>query len=223
MLTVVIPLYEGVTHLDFTGPQQFLDAVPDLQVIVASLDGTPITAHGLTFSQLADLESIEQCDILCVPGGLGCVNAIENSRFMAEIKRLADMADYQTAVCTGSVILAAAGLLKGKRAACHWGFREILSEFGAIPEASRVVRDGHVITGGGVTAGIDFALTLIAELKGIEMAEYIQLMLEYAPQPPFNSGRPELAREALLTQTNQRMNVELAPIFNRIKAVAASL
>lgn len=223
MLTVVIPLYEGVTHLDFTGPQQFFDAVPDLQIIVASLDGQPITSHGLTFSELADLESIEQCDVLCVPGGLGCVQAIENPRFMAALKRLAEHADYHTAVCTGSIILEAAGLLQGKRATCHWGFREILSEFGATPEASRVVRDGHVITGGGVTAGIDFALTLIAELKGIEMAEYIQLMLEYAPQPPFNSGRPELAREALLTQTNQRMNVELAPIFNRIKAVAASL
>jgi len=127
MTTVVIPLYEGVTHLDFTGPHQFLSILPDADVIVASLDGASITSHGLTFSALADLETIERCDMLCIPGGTGCVAAIENARFLAAIRRLAGDAQHLTSVCTGSLILAAAGLLAGRRAACHWAWRDMLT------------------------------------------------------------------------------------------------
>jgi cyclohexyl-isocyanide hydratase len=202
MTTVVIPLYEGVTHLDFTGPHQFLSILPDADVIVASLDGAPITSHGLTFSALADLETIERCDMLCIPGGTGCVAAIENARFLAAIRRLAGDAKHLTSVCTGSLILAATGLLVGRRAACHWAWRDMLTAFGAIPDGGRVVRDGNIITGGGVTAGIDFALTLIAQLRGAHAAQSIQLLLEYAPEPPFDAGLPETAppqiREAIL-------------------------
>jgi transcriptional regulator GlxA family with amidase domain len=118
--------------------------------------------------------------------------------FMAEVKRLAVGARYVTSVCTGSLILAAAGLLEGRRAACHWASRELLSLFGAIPDGGRVVRDGNIMTGGGVTAGIDFALTLAAELAGEKVAQAIQLMLEYAPAPPFNAGRPETAPPEVL-------------------------
>lgn len=168
MTTILIPLYEGVTHLDFTGPHELLTSVPGTEVIVASMGGLPIDSHGLTFSNLADLNTVEHCDVLCVPGGLGCVEAIENDAFLCAIRRLAGTADYVTSVCTGSLILGAGGLLEGRRATTHWAWRDMLADFGAIPEDGRVVRDGNIITGGGVTAGIDFALTIIAELRGAD-------------------------------------------------------
>jgi transcriptional regulator GlxA family with amidase domain len=192
-LTVVMPIFDRMTQLDFTGPHQFLSRIPNARVLVASIDADPVTADGLTFSSLENLEAIDRCDILCVPGGSGCFAAIENRRYMDEIRRLASGARYVTSVCSGSLILGAAGLLRGKRAACHWAFRDMLPLFGAIPDNSRVVRDGRIITGGGVTAGIDFALVMIAELAGREVAEAVQLNLEYAPEPPFDSGRPETA------------------------------
>ncbi|HEX6866982.1 MAG TPA: DJ-1/PfpI family protein, partial [Caulobacteraceae bacterium] len=145
--------------------------------------------------RLADIDS---CDVLCVPGGFGTSEAIQTPELLDEIRRLAGTATYVTSVCTGSLVLAAAGLLKGKRAACHWGWRDQLALFGAIPDPARVVRDGNVLTGGGVTAGIDFAFTLAAEIAGPEMAQGIQLGLEYAPAPPFNSGRPETAPPEVL-------------------------
>jgi transcriptional regulator GlxA family with amidase domain len=114
---------------------------------------------------------------------------------MAEVKRLGAGAKYVTSVCTGSLILAAAGLLEGKRAGSHWAYRELLSMFGAVPDDARVVRDGNAITGGGVTAGIDIGLTIASELAGEDVAKMIQLAIEYAPAPPFNSGRPEIAEE----------------------------
>jgi len=220
MTTVVIPLFEGVTHLDFTGPHQMLSIVPDIHVIVASLDGAPVVSHGLTFGELADLEAIERCDIVCVPGGAGCVPAIENARFMKAIRRLGGEATYVTSVCTGSLILAAAGLLAGRRAACHWAWRDMLTAFGAIPDDRRVVRDGNVLTGGGVTAGIDFALTLIAELRGEEAAQSVQLLLEYAPEPPFDSGLPESAPPAIRGAVLHRMARTLADAEQRIGRVA---
>jgi len=112
---------------------------------------------------------------------------------MDEFERLAAGARYLTSVCTGSLILAATGLLKGRRAACHWAWRDLLTLFGAIPDPARVVRDGDIFTGGGVTAGMDFALTLAAELAGPDFAQRLQLGLEYAPSPPFDAGRPETA------------------------------
>jgi len=118
-ISVVIPVYDGVTQLDFTGPHQFLSRTPDLNVRVASLGGEPVTAD-LTFSNLEDLTVIKSCDVLLVPGGGGCINAIENDRFIKEIVRLGATARYLTSVCTGSLILGAAGLITGRRAACHW-------------------------------------------------------------------------------------------------------
>jgi transcriptional regulator GlxA family with amidase domain len=117
---------------------------------------------------------------------------------MREIRRLGAGARYLTSVCTGSLILAAAGFLAGKRAACHWAWRGLLAPFGAIPDEGRVVRDGHIITGGGVTAGLDFALVVLAEVAGAEYAQTVQLALEYAPDPPFAAGRPELAPPGVL-------------------------
>src|SRR5271156_3060025 len=166
--TILIALYPGVTHLDFTGPHQVLCRVPDTQVTVASLGGADIEADGLHFAGLARLEDVEGCDVLLLPGGFGCTAAMNDAAFMAQIRRLGGGARYLTSVCTGSLILGAAGFLKGRRAACRWAWRDLLTLFGASPDPARVVRDGDVITGGGVTAGIDFALVLAAELAGEE-------------------------------------------------------
>jgi hypothetical protein len=152
----------------------------------------------LTLAHLARLEDIQACDILCIPGGFGTTDAMQDAAFLDQIRRLAGMSRYVTSVCTGSLILAAAGLLTGKRAACHWAWRDHLALFGAIPDPARVVRDGNVFTGGGVTAGIDFALTLAAEVAGETFAQTLQLGLEYAPAPPFNAGRPETASPEIL-------------------------
>jgi cyclohexyl-isocyanide hydratase len=204
-ITIVFPLYPGVTHLDFNGPHQFLARVPGATLITASVGGAPVSADGLVFAELAVLEAIERCDVLCVPGGMGCTDAMHDPIYMAAIRRLARTARYVTSVCTGSLILGAAGLLRGKRATCHWAWRDLLALFGAIPDAGRVVRDGNVLTGGGVTAGIDFAITLVAELAGPLVAQSIQLGLEYAPAPPFDAGRPETAPAEVLALVRERM------------------
>jgi len=202
---IVFALYPGVTHLDFTGPHQVLVQTPDSEVVAASLGGIDIEAEGLTFSRLADIAKIDRCDVLCIPGGFGTTAAIQDEAFMAQIRRLGAGAKYLTSVCTGSLILGAAGFLQGRRAATHWAWRGGLPAFGAIVGEDRVVRDGNVITGGGVTAGIDFALVLLEELAGRDYAEAIQLGLEYAPAPPFDSGRPELARPEVLQVVQARM------------------
>jgi cyclohexyl-isocyanide hydratase len=189
-----------VTHLDFTGPHQVLCRLPGASTHLASAEGAPLTFDGITFSGLERLADIPSCDVLCVPGGFGTMDAMADAAFMGEIRRLAAGARYVTSVCTGSLILGAAGLLRGKRAACHWAWRDLLSLFGAVPDEGRVVRDGNVFTGGGVTAGIDFALTLAAEIAGDEFAQGLQLSLEYAPAPPFDAGRPESAPPEVLAR-----------------------
>jgi putative intracellular protease/amidase len=219
---IVFALYPGVTHLDFTGPHQVLVRTPNAEVVVASMGGQDIDAEGLRFSNLADLATLERCDLLCVPGGFGTTDAMLDPAFMAEIARLGAGATYLTSVCTGSLILGAAGFLKGKRATSHWAWRDQLSEFGAIVSDERVVRDGNIFTGGGVTAGIDFALTMLAELAGQDYAEAVQLGLEYAPAPPFNSGRPELARPEVLAQIKARMAEMADARTAAVKAAAAT-
>lgn len=204
-LKIVIPLYPDVTHLDFTGPHQVLSRAPGAEVVVASMDGVDVACEGLVFSGLADLAKIERCDVLCAPGGFGATDAMLDEAFMREIRRLGAGAKYLTSVCTGSLILAAAGFLQGKRAACHWAWRDLLEPFGAIVDERRVARDGNIITGGGVTAGIDFAFVLLAELAGEDYAKSVQLGLEYAPEPPFQAGRPELAPPEILAQVKARL------------------
>jgi putative intracellular protease/amidase len=197
-LVIVFPIYPGVTHLDFTGPHQVLSRLPGAKTVVASVEGRPVDTDGFRFDGLARLEDVDQCDVLCVPGGHGCIAALQDPAYMTAIRRLAASARYVTSVCTGSLILGAAGLLAGKRAACHWAWRDLLAPLGAIPDPARVVRDGNILTGGGVTAGIDFALTLAAEIAGEEAAQALQLGFEYAPAPPFNSGSPDTAPRAVL-------------------------
>ena len=204
-LQIVIPLFPDVTHLDFTGPHQVLSRAPGAQVVVASMGGRDIAAEGLVFSGLKDLARVERCDLLCVPGGFGATEAMLDEAFMREVRRLGAQSRYLTSVCTGSLILAAAGFLHGKRAACHWAWRELLEPFGAIVDEGRVARDGNIITGGGVTAGLDFAFTVLAEIAGEDFAKTVQLGLEYAPAPPFEAGRPELAPPQVLAAYNRRI------------------
>ena len=203
---IVEILYPGMTQLDFTGPHTVFNRLPNTQVIVASLDGGAIESDGgLTFAGTTRLTDIPRCDLVFLPGGLATTEVINDLAFMDQVRRLSADARYLTSVCTGSLILGAAGLLRGKRAACHWGWRHLLPLFGAIPDEARVVRDGDIFTGGGVTAGIDFALVVAAELAGEAFAQSIQLMLEYAPAPPFQSGRPETAPPEILALVRQRM------------------
>jgi cyclohexyl-isocyanide hydratase len=176
-LTIVIPLYPNVTHLDFTGPHQVLIRAPNAQVIVASMGGADIEAEGLVFTGLADLAKVERCDLICVPGGFGATDAMLDEAFLRQIRRLGGQAKYLTSVCTGSLILAAAGFLTGKRAATHGAWRELLEPFGVIVDTARVARDGNIITGGGVTAGLDFAFTVLAQRK----------------RPPAGCSRPNTA------------------------------
>ena len=195
---IVFPVFDRMTHLDFTGPHQVFSYVPEARITVASMGGRDIEARGFAFSGLADLSTVESCDVLCVPGGSGTTEAMLDEAFMGEIRRLAGGARYLTSVCTGALILGAAGLLRGKRATTHWATLDLLAPLGAVSDEGRVVRDDNVITGGGVTAGIDFALVAVAEIFGRDVAESIELLMEYAPDPPFGVGRPDLAPAKLV-------------------------
>lgn len=204
--TVVFALYPRVTQLDFTGPFEVFARLPGARCVLASTEGGTLQAEGgLVFSGVARLAEVTECALLCVPGGFGTVEAMENQAYLSELRRLAAQARFVTSVCTGSLLLAAAGLLRGKRAACHWAWRELLSEFGVTPDAARIVRDGNVISGGGVTAGIDMALSVMAEIAGTDHAQTVQLALEYAPEPPFDSGRPERARPEIVAAAQRRL------------------
>jgi cyclohexyl-isocyanide hydratase len=222
---IVFALFSGATQLDFTGPHEVFSALPGATVIMASVAGGTIEATGgMTFAGLRRLADIPECDVVCVPGGRGTTdNAIGDEAFLNELRRLAATARFVTSVCTGALLLGAAGLLRGKRAATHWAWRELLVPFGAIPDAARVVRDGNVITGGGVTAGIDFALSVVAELSGPEIAQAIQLQIEYAPEPPFDAGVPETAPPAILSRVRERIAAMAAKRRGAVEAAAARL
>jgi cyclohexyl-isocyanide hydratase len=203
---IVFALFPRVTQLDFTGPFEVFSRLPGARCVLASVEGGAIEADGgITFTGVVQLAGISGCSLLCVPGGFGTVAALEDRAFLTEIARLGSGAQYVTSVCTGSLLLAAAGLLRGRRAACHWAWRDLLSAFGVPPDAARVVRDGNVITGGGVTAGIDMALTVMAEIAGVDYAQAVQLSLEYAPDPPFDCGRPERARPEIVAAVQHRL------------------
>ena len=202
---IVFALFPRVTQLDFTGPHEVLARLPGAQCILASSAGGDLAADGgLVFANVRRLADIDSCALICVPGGFGTIEALDDEEFVAQVRRLAQGARYVTSVCTGSLLLGAAGLLKGKRAASHWAWRDSLASFGATPDPARVVRDGNVFTGGGVTAGIDMALTIMAEIAGADHAQGVQLSMEYAPAPPFLSGRPELAPPHILAHMLQR-------------------
>jgi len=189
-------LFPNVTQLDLTGPAQVLSRVPGAAVQLVAREYAPVaTDVGFTLNPTTTFDDCPQLDVLCVPGGFGIVDQIGDEQTLAFLRRQATQARYVTSVCNGALLLGAAGLLDGYRSACHWMWRDYLRCFGAEPIAQRIVRDRNRISGGGVTAGIDFAFALAAELAGEETARMIQLALEYDPQPPFDSGTPERAGE----------------------------
>ncbi|MEL8056317.1 MAG: DJ-1/PfpI family protein, partial [Pseudomonadota bacterium] len=198
-------LFPNVTQLDFTGPLQLLQRMPDTETFVLAKDKGPLTTDGaLTVLPTHSFDEAPQLDLICVPGGFGTADAISDSETLGFVRDQGAKAEYVTSVCTGALILGAAGLLKDKKATTHWAYTDLLALCGAAYTEGRVVRDGNTFTGGGVTAGIDFALTLIAALHGEDMAQSFQLGFEYNPQPPFNSGHPSTAPAAHLTAPRPR-------------------
>lgn len=178
-------LFPNVTQLDFTGPLQVLHRVPGAttHILAKTLDPVPSDC-GLGLVPNKTFAECPPLDIICVPGGFGVSQAIADAETVDFVHRHAQTAQYVTSVCTGAFILGAAGLLKNKRATTHWAYHHLLSEVGAIPTKARVVRDGNVFTGGGVTAGIDFAFALVAEVAGETVARALQVATEYDPEPP---------------------------------------
>jgi len=217
-IAIGILLYPNLTQLDATGPAQVLSRVPGakLHMIWKTRDPVPTDA-GFSIVPTTTFADCPQLDVICVPGGGGQVEVMVDAEALEFLRKQAAKARYVTSVCTGSLILGAAGLLKGYKSACHWAWRDMLKDFGAIAVAERVVRDRNRISGGGVTAGIDFGLTVAAELAGDEVAKSIQLVLEYDPQPPFDSGSPEKAG----VERVKRIRERLAPLLeSRRKANA---
>ena len=188
-MNIVFVLFDNVTQLDFTGPVQFLSRLPGAKVHVVSKDGAAVkTDCGFSILPRSGFGQCPQADVLCVPGGHGVRDAIADQVIVDFVRQQANGAGYITSVCTGAFILGAAGLLQGKKATCHWAYTQLLPLFGAMHQPARVVNDGNVITAGGVTSGIDFALELIAAISGEDIARTIQLALEYDPAPPFGGG-----------------------------------
>jgi cyclohexyl-isocyanide hydratase len=210
-LSIAFLLFPNVTQLDLTGPAQVLSRLGNarLDLVWKTLDPVPTDA-GFSILPTATFAAVSHADILCVPGGFGINAVIADDEAMAWVQAVGADATWVTSVCTGSLILGAAGLLDGYRAGCHWAQREMLPLFGAIPVDARVVVDRNRVTGGGVTAGIDFALTLTAIIRGEAHAKAVQLSLEYDPAPPFDSGSPEKA-DAEIVAGYQRRVQALAP------------
>lgn len=205
-INIVFVLFDNVTQLDFSGPVQVLSRMPGAQIFVTSKDGAPVTTDcGFSILPTASFSNCPPADIICVPGGHGVRDAIADSAIVAFVRTQAENATWITSVCTGAFILGAAGLLQGRRATCHWGYTHLLPLMGAKHEPARVVRDGNLVTAGGVTSGIDFAFELIAMISGEDVARSIQLALEYDPAPPFTSGTPETAPGHILSNLRQRV------------------
>jgi len=212
-LQIGMLLFPGLTQLDLTGPFEVLHRVPDTKVHLVWKDTQPVRADsGLTIVPTVSFADCPPLDIVFVPGGRGQIPLMTDTVVLDFLRHHAAGAKYVTSVCTGALVLGAAGLLDGYNAATHWAFVELLPVFGARHVPGRVVVDRNRITGGGVTAGIDFALRLAAELAGDDTARAIQLGLEYDPAPPFASGNPEVADPALVAQLRARFG----PLSDRL-------
>lgn len=206
-LDIVIAIYRNGTLLDFAGPCEVFRRLPNTNVRIASLEGGPVTLEfGVEYGQTERLSDIPSADLLLVPGGPDLREPMRPD-YLAQVQRLALGARHITSVCTGSLVLAASGLLEGKRSACHWAFVNNLAAYGAIPDPARFVEDdgGRFMSGGGVTSGIDFALRVAAKLRGQVAAEFAQLVIEYDPDPPFNSGHPRVASPELMALAEQKL------------------
>jgi putative intracellular protease/amidase len=200
-MRIAILLYDRMTALDAIGPYEVLAQVPGHEVTFVGLARgvlrTDTRALGLTVDRA--LDEVTESDLVIVPGGPGDRAVRETPQVLDWLRRIHETTRWTTSVCTGSLILAAAGLLRGRRATTHWAFREELSRYGATPVAERVVFDGKLVTAAGVSAGIDMALTLLGRIAGDDAAKTIQLAIEYDPAPPFDAGSPEKAPPNLVT------------------------
>ncbi|WP_374132322.1 DJ-1/PfpI family protein [Sphingomonas sp. 28-62-20] len=215
-------LFPDVTQLDLTGPAQVLSRLGNVTIDLVAGNRDPVmTDAGFALLPTASFADARACDILCVPGGFGTADAVEDAATLDWVRQAASGAAWITSVCTGSLILGAAGLLQGYRATTHWASHHMLARFGAIPVQERIVFDRNRVTGGGVTAGIDFALALTAAIRGEDHARLVQLSLEYDPAPPFAAGSPTGAGSEILaryqaitkgrrTNSDQRMAADAA-------------
>jgi cyclohexyl-isocyanide hydratase len=205
-------IFPDLTQLDFTGPQQVLARLPDSAMYIVAKTAQPVLSDsGLSLMPTHTFADCPPLDLMCVPGGYrGAIHAMADRELIEFVQRQARTAKYVTSVCTGAFILGAAGLLQGRRAATHWAYAELLPLVGATHEKGRVVRDGNLITAGGVTSGIDFGLRMVAEIAGEAVARSIQLRLEYDPDPPFASGHPDSADAPTLAAVK--------PIYDKARA-----
>jgi cyclohexyl-isocyanide hydratase len=210
-LSVGILLFEGVTQLDLTGPYEVLARMPNTCVSLLASSMKPVRSEwGLTITPDLAFADTPQLDVICVPGGWGVNARLTDEKLLDFLRMQGERARYLTSVCSGALLLGAAGLLRGYRATTHWMSLDLLEPFGATPVAERVVRDRNRITGAGVTAGIDFSLVLAAELFGVAVAQGIQLAIEYHPSPPFDSGSPRTAPEAVREAVSRASESSLA-------------
>jgi cyclohexyl-isocyanide hydratase len=216
--------FPAMTQLDLTGPLQVFAGMQgaDVRVIWKTLD--PIQTHGgLRLVPDTTLDDCPPLDVICVPGGTGVVDLMDDGVVLGFLRDRAEAARFVGSICTGALVLGAAGLLRGRKATTHWAWTDLLVPLGAIPTPGRVVRDGKFFTGGGVTAGIDFALTMVAELAGQDVAEGIQLGIEYAPSPPFDAGSPATARPEVVAAVRARMDANRADREVRVAKAAAAM
>src|SRR5229473_667986 len=205
-LQIGLVIFPRLTQLDLTGPVQVFSSVPGAKVHLIWKRIEPVPSDSvLTLTPTVSFADCPQLDVICVPGGVGTDDMINDEEMLDFLRKQAEGAKYVTSVCTGSLVLGAAGLLRGYRATTHWTAMENLAPFGATPTRTRVCVDRNRVTGGGVTAGIDFALTLVSIMVDRESAEAIQLRLEYNPAPPFNSGSPDTAPPEILALMKERI------------------
>ena len=214
-------IFPDLTHLDFAGPHEVLTRMPQSEVKVIARSLQPVRAQsGMSVVPDTTMAAAPQVDLIFVPGGPGVGPLMENADTLEFLRRQAQQAKYVTSVCTGALVLGAAGLLKGYRATTHWASLDLLPVFGAIPVAQRVVIDRNRITGGGVTAGIDFGLTVAAEIFGARIAKTIQLGLEYNPAPPFNSGHPTTADAEIVEEERRKRAPQQATRLEQARRAA---
>jgi cyclohexyl-isocyanide hydratase len=201
-----ILVFPEVQQLDLTGPYEVFASASGSEVHLIWKERQPlISSTGLALMPTMTFADCPPLDVVCVPGGKGVNPLLEDTAVLDFLRERASEARYITSVCTGSLVLGAAGILQGRRATTHWNAHDLLARFGAIPTEGRIVRDGHLITAGGVTSGIDFGLAVIAELIGPTEAQIIQLILEYAPEPPFDAGTPHEAAPEILAAAKIRL------------------
>jgi cyclohexyl-isocyanide hydratase len=223
-LQIGLVIFPKVTQLDMTGPLQVFSSLPGAKVHLIWKRIEPVASDAvLLLTPTTTFADCPQLDVICVPGGAGTDDMVNDPEMLDFLRRQASGAKYITSVCTGSLVLGAAGLLQGYRATTHWTAMEFLSEFGATPTKTRVCVDRNRVTGGGVTAGIDFALTLVSILVDRPTAEAIQLRLEYNPAPPFNSGSPDSAPPEVLARMKERIAVTQPRRSEAVHRAAARL